>query len=76
MHWTKSGEILIVIILGGLGTLSGPMIGAVVFYLLEEFLPELIGVFVPEYQEKLDANFWSIINYHCLFWKRRSNCTY
>ena len=51
MHWTKSGEILIVIILGGLGTLSGPMIGAVVFYLLEEFLPELIGVFVPEYQE-------------------------
>ena len=31
LFWTVSGEVLIVVILGGLGTLIGPLIGAVVF---------------------------------------------
>ena len=31
LFWTVSGEVLIVVILGGLGTLVGPLIGAVVF---------------------------------------------
>jgi branched-chain amino acid transport system permease protein len=35
LFWTVSGEVLIVVILGGLGTLIGPMIGAVVFVLLK-----------------------------------------
>ena len=30
---------MIIIILGGLGTLAGPLLGAIVFLLLEEFLP-------------------------------------
>jgi len=38
MHWTKSGDLIIMIVLGGLGTLFGPIIGAVAFLLLEEFL--------------------------------------
>jgi len=38
MHWTKSGDLIIMIVLGGLGTLFGPVIGAVAFLLLEEFL--------------------------------------
>ena len=41
MHWTRSGELMIIIILGGLGTLAGPLLGAIVFLLLEECLPLL-----------------------------------
>ena len=29
MHWTRSGEIMMMVILGGMGTLFGPVLGAV-----------------------------------------------
>jgi len=51
MHWTRSGEIMIIIILGGLGTLAGPLLGAIVFLLLEEFLPLALGAVAPAYAE-------------------------
>jgi branched-chain amino acid transport system permease protein len=38
MHWTKSGELMIMVILGGVGTLFGPLIGAAVFIILESVL--------------------------------------
>lgn len=38
MHWTVSGEIMVMVILGGMGTLVGPVIGAAVLLLLEEIL--------------------------------------
>lgn len=38
LHWTVSGDILVMVILGGVGTLVGPVFGATVFLLLEEFL--------------------------------------
>ena len=38
MHWTVSGEIMVMVILGGMGTLGGPVIGALVLLLLEEIL--------------------------------------
>ena len=38
MHWTVSGEIMVMVILGGMGTLAGPVIGAFVLLLLEEIL--------------------------------------
>ena len=56
MHWTRSGELMIIIILGGLGTLAGPLIGAVAFLLLEEILPELLHAIAPSYTEN-----WMII---------------
>ena len=51
MHWTRSGELMIIIILGGLATLAGPLLGAIVFLLLEEMLPWLLGVVAPAYAE-------------------------
>ena len=51
MHWTRSGELMIIIILGGLGTLAGPLLGAIVFLLLEEFLPVALGAVAPAYAE-------------------------
>jgi branched-chain amino acid transport system permease protein len=38
MHWTRSGDIMVMVILGGMGTLFGPVLGAVAFLLLEDLL--------------------------------------
>ena len=38
MSWQRSGELLIMIIFGGIGTLNGAIIGAAAFLLLEEWL--------------------------------------
>ncbi len=38
MHWTLSGELMVMVLLGGLGTLAGPVLGAAMFLLLEEGL--------------------------------------
>ncbi|MDA1327158.1 MAG: branched-chain amino acid ABC transporter permease, partial [Proteobacteria bacterium] len=36
--WTRSGDLIIMVLLGGMGGLIGPILGAMVFLLLEEFL--------------------------------------
>ena len=51
MHWTRSGELMIIIILGGLGTMAGPLLGAIVFLLLEESLPIMLDTVAPAYAE-------------------------
>lgn len=38
MHWTRSGEMMFMVILGGLGTIGGPVLGAFVLLLLEDVL--------------------------------------
>ena len=38
MHWTRSGEVMIMVILGGMGTIFGPIFGAVALLLMEEVL--------------------------------------
>ena len=38
LHWTGSGEIMVMVILGGLGTLVGPILGAAALLVLEETL--------------------------------------
>lgn len=38
MHWTQSGEFMIMVILGGVGTWLGPAVGAAVLIALETFL--------------------------------------
>jgi len=42
MNWINSGDVIIMAILGGSGTLYGPMVGAAVFTLFEEQLSSLI----------------------------------
>ena len=41
MYWTRSGDLMVMVILGGMGTLFGPVMGTVVFLLLEEFLSQI-----------------------------------
>jgi branched-chain amino acid transport system permease protein len=38
LHWTKSGELMIMVILGGVGTLIGPLLGAAALVALETVL--------------------------------------
>ncbi len=37
-HWILSGEFLIMVILGGMGTMIGPLLGAILFVLLQAIL--------------------------------------
>lgn len=49
MFWTRSGDLMVMVILGGLGTPFGPVIGAVVYLVLEEALSrvtEYSGLFL------------------------------
>jgi branched-chain amino acid transport system permease protein len=41
MSWQRSGELIVMVILGGLGTLSGAMIGTAVYLFAEEWLSGL-----------------------------------
>ena len=38
LDWPRSGEIIVIVVLGGMGRLYGPVAGAAVFLLLEELL--------------------------------------
>src|SRR2546430_17409145 len=41
MYWTRSGDLMVMVILGGIGSLFGPVIGAIAFLLLEELLSQV-----------------------------------
>ena len=41
MYWTRSGDLMVMVILGGMGSLFGPVIGAIVYLLLEELLSQV-----------------------------------
>ena len=41
MHWTRSGDLIVIVVLGGMRATFGPLIGALAFLLLEEGLSRL-----------------------------------
>jgi branched-chain amino acid transport system permease protein len=43
MHWTRSGDLMVMAVLGGMQSLCGPLIGAVTYLFLEEALSRLTG---------------------------------
>ncbi len=48
--WTLSGELIVIVILGGIGTVFGPVVGAIILLVLEELLPSVIEMVVPDYK--------------------------
>ncbi len=44
LHWSRSGDLIVMVVLGGIGTLIGPVLGAAALLLLEEFVPELMDL--------------------------------
>ena len=41
VHWTMSGEVVLMTLLGGLGTVFGPVVGAFIVVTLENYLAQL-----------------------------------
>ena len=40
VHWSTSGDVLLMTVLGGLGTFWGPVVGAIVVVTLEDYLAD------------------------------------
>ena len=64
MHWTRSGDLIVMVVLGGMGSLFGPLIGAVALLVLEETLPVLIsavaGLILPSAATQA-GEYWQIV---------------
>ena len=41
VHWTMSGEVVLMVVVGGLGTLFGPVVGAFVIIYMQFYLAAL-----------------------------------
>jgi branched-chain amino acid transport system permease protein len=64
MHWTRSGDLIVMVVLGGMASSFGPLIGAVALLSLEEALPVLIRVAAsPLFGEAAlrMAEYWQIV---------------
>jgi branched-chain amino acid transport system permease protein len=53
LSWQASGDLILIVVLGGMGTVMGPLVGTVVFLILEEVLSALtqhwmavLGIFI------------------------------
>ncbi len=64
MHWTRSGDLIVMAVLGGMGSVFGPVIGSVALLVLEEVLPYAIG-FVAKFFTTQDVSaareYWQLI---------------
>lgn len=56
MSWMKSGDLIVMVVLGGMGTLFGPIYGAVAFFVLEESLKPLMDL-----AHKGWGEYWQIV---------------
>src|SRR5258708_5284726 len=65
MHWTRSGDLIVMVVLGGMGSPFGPLIGAVTLLVLEELLPPLIRFgalpFVAQETAVRASEYWQIV---------------
>jgi branched-chain amino acid transport system permease protein len=65
MHWTRSGDLIVMVVLGGMGSPFGPLIGAVTLLVLEETLPLLIRLiafpFVGQELAVKASEYWQIV---------------
>ncbi len=44
MHWTRSGDLIVMVVLGGMASSFGPLMGAAALLVLEEALPAVIRI--------------------------------
>jgi branched-chain amino acid transport system permease protein len=62
MHWTRSGDLIVMVVLGGMGTPFGPLIGTVAFLLLEEALPFIMAKTIdPLFPGVRPSEYWQIV---------------
>jgi branched-chain amino acid transport system permease protein len=56
MSWVKSGDLIVIVVLGGMGTLFGPLYGTIAFFVLEESLKPLLDLVAKGWGE-----YWQIV---------------
>ncbi len=56
MSWVKSGDLIVIVVLGGMGTLFGPIYGTIAFFALEESLKPLLDL-----AHKGWGEYWQIV---------------
>jgi branched-chain amino acid transport system permease protein len=56
MSWVKSGDLIVMVVLGGIGALFGPLYGAIAFFVLEEALKPLMDL-----AHKGWGEYWQIV---------------
>ena len=64
MFWTRSGDLIVMVVLGGMGTLFGPVFGALALLVLEQFLPAAISAVVRPFNPADAAKageYWQIV---------------
>ncbi|HWV53954.1 branched-chain amino acid ABC transporter permease [Pseudorhodoplanes sp.] len=64
MHWTRSGDLIVMAVLGGMGSVLGPVMGAVALLVLEEWLPHaisVVGQFVTGKPVVAAKEYWALI---------------
>ena len=64
LYWTRSGDLIIMVVLGGMGSAVGPLFGAVALLVFEEALPMLIkSLGTPMFGESAAraSEYWQII---------------
>ena len=64
MHWTRSGDLIVMVVLGGMASTFGPLIGAVTLLVLEETLPILIKFVATPFigaAASRAAEYWQIV---------------
>jgi branched-chain amino acid transport system permease protein len=64
MFWTRSGDLNVMVVLGGMGTLFGPVYGALALLCLEQFLPTLISALVHPFNPAAATKageYWQIV---------------
>lgn len=60
MQWSVSGELIVIIVLGGMASLIGPIVGAVVLLLLEEILQGFKPGLVPAFEDVINKH-WQLV---------------
>jgi len=64
MYWTRSGDLIIMVVLGGMSSPFGPLIGAVALLVFEEMLPFMIKLIgTPFFGEAAarGSEYWQIV---------------
>jgi branched-chain amino acid transport system permease protein len=56
MSWVKSGDLIVIVVLGGIGALFGPLYGSIVFFALEELLKPFLDLLHKGWGE-----YWQIV---------------
>jgi branched-chain amino acid transport system permease protein len=56
MSWVKSGDLIVIVVLGGTGALFGPLYGTILFFAVDEFLHPLLDLLHKGWGE-----YWQIV---------------